>query len=258
MSRETKINDLLHYLTLVTPLLVLVILWQGVATFIPTTLFFFSSPLGIMSSLYDLTLSLEIFHHSAVTIFETIAGFVLGTTTGAVIGLSLWYYPFVARVAKPYVIAIGAIPVIALAPVMIVWFGIGIFSKIMIAALSTVIIAIVQSYEGAKSVDTRHLRLLQIMGATRSQTFIKVVVPSALIWVVNSMKLNVGFALLGAFIGEFISSEQGLGYLVIRAAGLYDMSTVFAGCLVMMCIALTLSSLISIIEKKMFRWRLSV
>jgi NitT/TauT family transport system permease protein len=161
----------------------------------------------------------------------------------------------VARIAKPYVVAIGAVPVFALAPVMIVWFGIGIFSKIMIAALSTVIVAIVQAYEGATSVDTRHLQLLQVMGATRYQTFRKVVVPSALIWVVNSMKLNVGFALLGAFIGEFISSEQGLGYLVLKAAGLYDMSKVFAGCLAIMAIALMLNWIVGRLEARLFAWR---
>jgi NitT/TauT family transport system permease protein len=237
------------------PLAFVLLAWQLVAHFYPQTQFFFSSPAKVIQALWSMTLSLELFRHAGVTVFEAIAGFVIGTTSGALIGLSLWYSPFVARISRPYVIAIGAVPVFALAPVMIVWFGIGIFSKIMIAALSTVVVAIVQAYEGATSVDSRHLQLLRVMGATRYQTFRKVVVPSALIWVVNSMKLNVGFALLGAFIGEFISSEQGLGYLIVRAAGLYDMSRVFAGILAIMAIALALSALVSRLEARLFAWR---
>lgn len=242
-------------LAIVSPLVVALAVWQAVADVFPQTQFFFSSPVKVMSALWEMTISMELFRHSAVTIFEALAGFILGTLSGAVIGLGLWYSPLVARIAQPYVVAIGAVPVFALAPVMIVWFGIGIFSKIMVAALSTVIVAIVQAYEGATSVDTRHLQLLQIMGANRYQTFRKVVVPSALIWVVNSMKLNVGFALLGAFIGEFISSEQGLGYLVVKAAGLYDMSRVFAGCLAIMAIALILNWMVGLLEKRLFGWR---
>lgn len=242
-------------LAIAAPLLVVLLVWQAVADVFPQTQFFFSSPVKVMNAFWELTISMELLRHAGVTTFEALAGFLIGTLSGAIMGLGLWYSPLVARIARPYVIAIGAVPVFALAPVMIVWFGIGISSKIMIAALSTVIVAIVQAYEGATSVDTRHLQLLQIMGATRYQTFRKVVVPSALIWVVNSMKLNVGFALLGAFIGEFISSEQGLGYMVVKAAGLFDMARVFVGCLAIMAIALVLSWLVGLLEKRLFRWR---
>ncbi len=242
-------------LAIATPLIVVLLVWQAVAVAFPQMQFFFSSPIKVIDALWEMTVSMELPRHAGVTTFEALAGFLIGTLSGAVIGLGLWYSPMVARIARPYVIAIGAVPVFALAPVMIVWFGIGISSKIMIAALSTVIIAIVQAYEGATSVDTRHLQLLQIMGATRYQTFRKVVVPSALIWVVNSMKLNVGFALLGAFIGEFISSEQGLGYMIVKAAGLFDMARVFAGCMAIMAIALVLSWLVGLLETRLFGWR---
>lgn len=246
---------LMHRLVVATPLAVALLIWQVIAIRFPGSQFFFSSPLKVIQSLWSMTESFELLRHASITLFEALAGFALGTTTGAIVGLSLWYSALVARVAKPYVIAIGAVPVFALAPVMIVWFGIGIFSKVMIAALSTVIVAIVQAYEGATSVEPRHLQLLQVMGATRWQTFRIVVVPSALIWVVNSMKLNVGFALLGAFIGEFISSEQGLGYLVVKAAGLFDMARVFAGCITIMIIALVLSALVGRLEAWLFAWK---
>jgi NitT/TauT family transport system permease protein len=239
----------------VVPLIVFVIAWQIVASCYPKSQFIFSSPIRVGTSLVNLIVSLELFSQAGITASEAIAGFFLGTGLGAVLGLSLWYSTAVARIARPYVIAIGSLPVFVLAPVMITWFGIGIFSKIMMATLSTVVVAIVQAYQGATSVEDRHLRLMEVMKATRTQIFFKVVVPSSLIWVVNSMKLNVGFALLGAFIGEFISSEKGLGYMIIKAAGLYDMATVFSGCLAIIAIALALTFGVQYLERKLLAWR---
>lgn len=237
------------------PLIMGIVVWQIIAYTLPSTRFFFSSPDKVLMAFWDLTISGDLFVHTTITVFEALAGFAIGTSFGTLMGLSLWYSPFIARVAKPYVIAIGAIPIFALAPVMIAWFGIGIFAKVMVAALSTVVVATVQAYEGSMTADSRYLRLIQVLGGTRSQAFWKVVVPSAVIWVVNSMKLNVGLALMGAFIGEFISSNQGLGYLIMRAAGLFDMATVFAACIVLMAVALLFSWIIGAAEHHLFRWR---
>jgi NitT/TauT family transport system permease protein len=179
----------------------------------------------------------------------------LGTTCGAAIGLSLWYSRVVAAVAKPYIGALGSIPIFALAPMIIVWFGIGIISKIMLAFISTIVVAIVQSYQGAVSVEGKFLRLLKIMGASRFQTFRIVVLPSSIIWVINAMKLNIGLALLGAFIGEFISAEQGLGYMIVRASGLYDMATVLVGVFTLIAVALVMTALIEQIERRLLSWR---
>jgi NitT/TauT family transport system permease protein len=237
------------------PLVVFIAAWQWLTGNSPERQFIFSSPSQIWDSLISLAISLDLFRDSAVTMFEAVGGFILGTSAGAAIGLSLWYSRIVARISRPYIVAVGSVPVFALAPVMIVWFGVGMFSKVMMAALSTVVVAIVQAYQGAMSVEERHLQLMQVMGATRSQTFRKVVIPSALIWVVNSMKLNIGFALLGAFIGEFISAEKGLGYLILKSSGLYDMATVFAGILALMVLALILTFGVGLFERLVLSWR---
>ncbi len=179
----------------------------------------------------------------------------MGTICGALIGLSLWYSQMVAKIAKPYITALATIPIFALAPIIIVWFGIGIWSKIMLAFISTVTVAIVQSYQGAMSVESRFLRLMQVVGASRQQVFRLVVIPSSLIWVINAAKLNIGLALLGAFIGEFISSEQGLGYMIVKASGLYDMATVIVGVIALIIIALALTSLVEYIEKIVLKWK---
>ena len=160
-----------------------------------------------------------------------------------------------ARILRPYIIAIGSVPVFAIAPVLIIWFGIGIFSKIMMAALSTVVIALVQSFQGAMSVDKKYLMQMKVLNATKLQTFMKVVLPSSLIWVFSSLKINIGFALLGAFIGEFISAEKGLGYFILKASGLYDMANVFAGLVFMIALAIILSKALGVIEDKVIFWK---
>lgn len=239
----------------ICPLVVFIGAWYVFTVIYPRSQFIFSSPVKVWNSLISLIYSLELFRHSLITTFEATTGFLMGTGFGMALGLSLWYSKTAATIAKPYIIAFGSVPVFVLAPVMIMWFGIGVFSKIMMAALSTVIVAIVQSYQGAVTVEERYLRLMEIMGATKSQMFFKVVVPSALIWVTNSMRLNIGFALLGAFIGEFISSEKGLGYLIIKSAGLYDMATVFVGCAALIGIAFMLSFFVQYIERRLLSWK---
>ncbi|MDZ4835663.1 MAG: ABC transporter permease [Candidatus Melainabacteria bacterium] len=223
----------------------------------PQRQFIFSSPHQVWCAFIRLAGNGELFRNSCVTLVEALAGFTLGTTCGAAIGLSLWYSRLVSTVSKPYITALGSIPIFALAPMIIAWFGIGIVSKVALAFLSTVVVAIVQSYQGAMTVEPKFFRLMQVFGANRVQTFKTVVLPSSLIWVVNAMKLNIGLALLGAFIGEFISAEQGLGHMIVRASGLYDMATVIVGVITLAALALGLSWLIEQFERKLLPWRTS-
>lgn len=235
------------------PLIVFIAIWHFLTVGQPDRQFIFSSPSQVLNTCFSLLKSGELLRQSAITVFEALCGFVLGTATGTVIGLSMWYSQTVAKIAKPYITAIATIPIFALAPIIIVWFGIGILSKVMLAFLSTVTVSIVQSYQGAMSVEPRFLRLMRVVGANRWQTFRFAVIPSSLIWVINAMKLSIGLALLGAFIGEFISAEEGLGYMIVKASGLYDMSTVLTGVIALAIIALILTALVNQIEKKLLR-----
>jgi len=183
-----------------------------------------------------------------VTLGEALIGFVLGNFLGTLIGLSLWFSNSLFRIAKPYIIALGSAPIFALAPLMIIWFGTGLFSKIMMATLSTVFVALFQAYTGAAEVDKTYLKLLQSMKASKTQVFRKVIAPSSVVWVLSAFKINVGFALLGAFIGEYISSSEGLGHLILVASGLFDISLVLTGVLFLMVIAVSLSWLAGKLE----------
>lgn len=237
------------------PLLILLAAWHFYTVGNASRQFIFAAPPKVWSTFIQLVGNGELLHHTSVTVSEALAGFVLGTTIGAMVGLSLWYSKTVAAISKPYIAALGSVPIFALAPMIIAWFGIGIVSKIMLAFISTLVVAIVQSYQGAISVEPKFLRLMQVLGASRFQTFKIVVLPSSMIWVINAMKLNIGLALLGAFIGEFISAEQGLGYMIVRASGLYDMATVLVGVFTLVAVALCLTALIEQAENRLLAWR---
>ena len=237
------------------PLIVLVVVWHILTGNSPERQFVFSSPHQVFDAFVKVAASGELLRNTGVTVGEAVAGFLMGTTAGAAIGLSFWYSRTIARIASPYITAMATIPIFVLAPVVIVWFGIGIFSKIMLAFLSTVVVAIVQSYKGATTIEPRYLQFMQVAKASRWQIFKIVVVPSSLIWVINAMRLNIGMALLGAFIGEFISAEEGLGYMIVKASGLYDMATVYAGTIALIVVALLLTAVIDQIERRLLSWR---
>ena len=166
--------------------------------------------------------------HTAVTGIEALAGFLIGVTIGSCIGFSLLYFPKLAAISRLYVLALGAIPVFAFAPMMIVWFGVGLKMKIAMATFSTILVALSQAYDGGKNVNPELKRLFELNNSSNRQIFQKLVLPSSIDWVLASLRLNIGLALLGAFIGEFIASERGLGHIMLKAGGLYDIPYVLA------------------------------
>jgi len=242
----TMKSKLLHNLISFLILVVILLSWQ-VFSFSEKLKFFFGSPYLIYQSL--ISNSVILIKGLAITGYEAIFGFVIGVTLGTIFGFLLWYSPLVARISKPYLVVAGAIPVFAFAPIIILWFGIGVEMKIALAAFGTFLISLNQSYDGARHIDLEEFNLLKIFGATRSQVLFKVIFPSSLSWVLSSMKLNIGFALLGAFIGEFISSDKGLGYFMIKSGSLYDIPSVFAGAIFLIILALFFNLIVVLVEK---------
>ena len=177
---------------------------------------------------------------------------------GTVIGLSLWYSRFVSRVVQPFIIALGSIPIIALAPIMIIWFGTGLASKIAMSTLSVVIVALVTSYKGAMSVDPDQINLMRTLGASKRHIFRKLVVPASLTDIFAGLKLTVGFALIGAIVGEFMSSSEGLGHAIFKAGSLYIIPKVFAALVATIALALVLAFMVGKIERLLTPWRRSV
>lgn len=255
MNSTVTDNRLVLWLMQLAPAVVIVAIWQASILFAPRFDFTVGSPLGIARELWGPAGGIRFASDIAITAIETILGFLSGTVIGTFIGLLLWVSKTAFAIARPYLIALGAVPAFALGPVLIFWFGTDIWSKVALAFLSTFIIAIVQAYTGAGETDPSLMRLLHAFGATRKQIFTKIVAPSAAIWVLAGIRLNIGMALLGAFVGEFISSRAGLGHMIILAEGLYNVNQIWLGVCGLMAIAISFHACTMPIERWANRWK---
>lgn len=240
------------------PLCVIAAAWEITARCVERGIFFFGSPLTVAQQLARGLRSGTLLQDLAYTTMEALAGFLIGTILGTVLGIALGYWPRAATIARPYVIALGVIPIFAIAPILVIWFGIGFVSKVAMAALSTIFVAALQAYEGVCNVDPDQALLLRSIRASRRQLFRHLVLPSAATWVVAGMRLNVGFAILGAFVGEFIASEAGLGHMIVVSTGLFNIPAALAGVFALCTLALALVSIAGLVERSLLPWRRGV
>lgn len=217
--------------------------------------FMVGAPLSIFQSLLRSAQSGMLWIDTGYTLFAAILGFLLGTAIGSAAGLALWYSPFVARVIEPFIVSINSVPKIAFAPIVVLWFGTGLVSKVALAVSLTAIIALVAAYEAAKDADPDLQALILTLGASKNDVFYKVVVPSTLPYIIATFRINVGFGLVGAVVGEFISSEKGLGHMIFTASSLYDLNTVWAGLFMLMAIGFILYFAIDRIERALLPWK---
>jgi NitT/TauT family transport system permease protein len=229
--------------------------WEYATSQSKQTAFLFGSPSAIADFLVKMWQDGSLVRDSWVTGLETVLGFLVGNVLGTVLGLSLWYSRFVSRVVQPFIVALGSIPIIALAPIVIIWFGTGLASKIAMSTLSVVVVALVTSYKGATSVDPDQINLMRTLGATKRHIFQKLVVPASLVDIFAGLKLTVGFALIGAIIGEFMSSSEGLGHAIFKAGSLYVIPKVFAVLVATIALALLLAFAVGKLERLLTPWR---
>ena len=191
------------------------------------------------------------------TLFEAILGFVIGTIFGSLLGLALWYSVFVARLVEPFIVAINSVPKIALAPIVVLWFGTGLVSQVVAVGIADRDRGTDRRLSAAKDADVDLQSLLISMGADKHQVFFKAVVPSTLPSIIATFRINIGFGLVGAVVGEFISSQRGLGHLIYTASSLYDLNTVWVGLFTLMIMGFVLYYVIDIIERAILPWRQS-
>jgi NitT/TauT family transport system permease protein len=220
--------------------------------------FLVGSPSGIFDLSIRMIASGELISDTWYTLFEAVLGFVIGTILGSLFGLALWYSIFVARLVEPFIVAINSVPKIALAPIVILWFGTGLLSKVALSVSLTAIVALIAAYQAAKDADADLQSLLISMGATKHQVFYKAVVPSTMPSIIATFRINIGFGLVGAVVGEFISSQRGLGHLIYTASSLYDLNTVWVGLFTLMIVGFVLYYVIEVIEQVMLPWKQSI
>jgi len=214
-----------------------------------------SSPSEIWRQLADWIATGELWLHVEVTLTETVMGFGFGAVSGVAVGLALGLNRRLAAVLDPFIIAFYSLPKIALAPLFILWFGVGLTSKVVLATFVVFFLVFYNTYAGTLAVEAELVDVLRLMGARRSQIVRKVILPSALIWIFTGMKSSVPYALIGAVVGEMMASNKGLGYLIEAAAGQYDTGGVFAALFVLMIIATGLHELLKQSERLVMRWK---
>ena len=229
--------------------------WEWATASDKQTAFLFGSPSAIADFLIKMWQDGSLVSDTVVTGVETILGFILGNILGTLLGLSLWYSRFVSQVVQPFIVALGSIPIIALAPIMIIWFGTELASKVAMATLSVIVVALATSYKGAMSVDSDQVNLMRTLGAAKRHIFVKLVVPASLGDIFAGLRMTVGFALVGAIIGEFMSSREGLGHAIFKAGSLYIIPKVFAALALTIGLALALSAVVSRVERLLMPWR---
>ena len=218
--------------------------------------FFFGEPLKVFGRVVDwFFVSADIYRHLAVTLVETVLAFTIGTAAGLGCGLWLALSPTAAAILDPYIKAANSMPRVILAPIFAVWFGLGIGSKVALGVTLVFFIVFFNVYQGVKEVSPVVLANARMLGASRNQLLRHVYLPSATSWVFSSLHTSVGLAFVGAVVGEYLGSSQGVGYLILQAEGSFDINTVMAGILVLTAFALLLDALVGRIERRLMKWQ---
>jgi NitT/TauT family transport system permease protein len=220
--------------------------------------FFFSNPVDVAKQIVDWFVSGVIWKHLWVTLEESILAFVIGSIGGVLIGFWFARQPRTAAVFDPYVKMVNALPRVVLAPIFTLWLGLGVWSKVALGVTLVFFIVFFNVYQGVKEVSPTVLANARMLGMNERQLMRHVYWPSALSWMFSSLHTSVGFAVVGAVVGEYLGSAAGLGYLIQQAEGVFDVAGVFAGMFVLAAFVIVIDTIVSLVEKRLLVWRPAV
>lgn len=229
-------------------------LWQFVSGRYVAPLFI-SSPTEVAGKLWAMLASGQLLYHASFTAIHTLAGFAIGATCGMLAGLVLGRWYRVAEVLDPFLMGFYSVPKIALAPLFILWFGVGTEMKILFVALIVFLLVFLNTYTGVRNVSREQIAILQLMRASEGQILRKVVLPSAFAWVFTGLRLSVPYALIGAIMGEMLASNRGLGYVLADATAQFDTGGAFAGLIAVIAMAVVLNASVRIAERIAMPWK---
>ncbi|MCL6552719.1 MAG: ABC transporter permease [Firmicutes bacterium] len=216
--------------------------------------FFTSRPSAIAAAFWGMLTREQLLYHLQFTVTEALAGYALGAAAGLACGFLLARLEFVYRIVEPFVVAFYGIPRIALAPLFILWFGIGIASKVAVAAVMVFFIVFINTIAGIRATPPQFLQIARVMGASEWDLMRKVVFPAATPFIIAALQITVPQAMIGAIVGEFISANRGVGHLINRAAGFLDTPGLFAGIVALLMIVLLMNHAITALGNHLMRW----
>jgi len=217
--------------------------------------FIFSSPSRVAETIARLHSNGELFHHIGVTMLETALGFTLGTLAGTLFAVLLWWSPTLTRILDPYMVVLNALPKIALGPILIVWVGSGMEAIIAMALLVSTVVTVMTVLTGFNDISLEKQLLMKTLGATRLQTFLKVILPASVPTLIGALKLSVGMSWVGVIVGEYLVSKAGLGYLIVYGGQVFKLDLVMASIVVLCALAAIMYYAVAIWERSILRRR---
>ena len=217
--------------------------------------FFFSTPVDVAARVIKWFVEGTVWRHLWITLYEAMMAFIIGSAAGVVIGFWFARQPMVAAVLDPYVKMINALPRVVLAPIFALWFGLGPASKIALGITLVFFIVFFNVYQGIREVSPAILANARMLGMSDRALMRHVYWPSALSWMFSSLHTSVGFAVVGAVVGEYLGAAAGLGYLIQQAEGVFDVAGVFAGMFVLAVFVLIIDGVVTLVERRLLVWR---
>jgi NitT/TauT family transport system permease protein len=216
---------------------------------------FASNPVDVAKAFGDEVSSGQLWYHLRYTLLEVAVGYTAGTVAALTLAGVLSIFTAAHRVLHPFLMAFYAIPKIAIAPLMIMWFGLGLTPKFLLSGIFVFFVVFMNTLAGLRSVSPSLINVARVMGASRSQLLLKVVYPSAIPNVLIAMRITVPEAMVGAIVGEFIAGNRGIGYLINSASNQYNTAAVFAGIIAILVVVLIMDTLVTLAERRLMRWR---
>jgi NitT/TauT family transport system permease protein len=229
--------------------------WQMLADTGKLDKFFFSRPSDIAMRILDWLRSGSIWPHLLVTLEEAALAFLLGAASGALAGFTLARLPLLSALVDPYIRVLNALPRVVLAPIFLLWFGLGIWSKVALGVTVVFFIVFFNTYQGVREVSPVLVNNARMLGASEWHLARHVLIPSALTWVFSSLHISIGFAMIAVVVGEYLGAARGVGYLIAQAEGVFDTTGVFAGMAVLSAVVLVVGWGVDRVERWLLRWK---
>ncbi len=250
-SRSLFTSDL--FIQIVIALSALAI-WETTARLFKTD-FWTSSPSAVTLELWRWAASGQLVSDLQLTLTEAGLGFLIGSIAGSLVGFILGWVRRLGNLFEPFILSFYTLPKIALAPLFVLWFGIGLVNKVMFAGMLVFFMVFFTTYQGTRQVDMDLVENARLMGAKRWDIWTKIAIPYSAVWMFTGIRIGLPYALIGAIVGEFVVSEAGVGFRIKEATSFFNTAAVFAGLIVLMVISLFLLGLLKIVEGRVLRWQ---
>ena len=251
MDNKGRITSLIRWLII----LVFILLWEYTARNNYYNALFTSYPSEIIKDLKEFYISGDLVKHTIITLKEAFYGLFYGSIIGILLGLILGQIKVLGEILVPIVTAIHGIPQLTLAPVYILWFGLGLASKIFLSSLMVFFNVFFATYSGVNNIEPKLIEASELLGASKLQTLVYVIFPSSMPWIFSGIRTGVGSALVGAIIGEYIGSSKGFGWMISYATSFFNIARVMSCILILLVVGILLNHVLNYVEKYVLKWR---